>query len=100
MTKGGSRRRMGGANGSRECAPDDRLRDTHHRSCVIDGFRRVSHRAPIRATVGSTQGEEYTMKLVYFDDFKLGVLQGDTVVDVSAEVNDIPHTGPGDLMNG
>jgi 2-keto-4-pentenoate hydratase/2-oxohepta-3-ene-1,7-dioic acid hydratase in catechol pathway len=40
------------------------------------------------------------MKLVYFDDFKLGVLQGDTVVDVSAEVNDIPHTGPGDLMNG
>src|SRR6476620_12529094 len=40
------------------------------------------------------------MKLVYFDDFKLGVLKGDTVVDVSAEVNDIPHTGPGDLMNG
>ena len=56
--------------------------DTHHRSCVIDGFRRVSHRAPIRATVGSTQGEEYTMKLVYFDDFKLGVLKGDPVVDV------------------
>src|SRR5207245_8315360 len=25
-------RRMGGANGSRECAPDDRLRETHHRS--------------------------------------------------------------------
>jgi hypothetical protein len=22
-------RRMGGANGSRECAPDDKLRDTH-----------------------------------------------------------------------
>ena len=21
---------MGGANGSRECAPDDKLRDTHH----------------------------------------------------------------------
>ena len=40
------------------------------------------------------------MKLVYFDDFKLGVLKGDTVVDVSAEVGDIPHTGPGDLMNG
>src|ERR1700754_605391 len=40
------------------------------------------------------------MKLVYFDDFKLGVLKGDTVVDVSAEVKDIPHTGPGDLMNG
>ena len=40
------------------------------------------------------------MKLVYFDDFKLGVLKGDAVVDVSAEVRDIPHTGPGDLMNG
>jgi 2-keto-4-pentenoate hydratase/2-oxohepta-3-ene-1,7-dioic acid hydratase in catechol pathway len=40
------------------------------------------------------------MKLVYFDDFKLGVLKGDAVVDVSAEVKDLPHTGPGDLMNG
>jgi 2-keto-4-pentenoate hydratase/2-oxohepta-3-ene-1,7-dioic acid hydratase in catechol pathway len=40
------------------------------------------------------------MKLCYFDDFKLGVLKGDAVVDVSAEVKDIPHTGPGDLMNG
>jgi len=40
------------------------------------------------------------VKLVYFDDFKLGVLRGDVVVDVSAEVTDIPHTGPGDLMNG
>ena len=40
------------------------------------------------------------MKLVYFDDFKLGVLKGDAVVDVSAEVKDISHSGPGDLMNG
>src|SRR5260370_8655292 len=40
------------------------------------------------------------MQLVYFDDFKLGVLKGDAVVDVSAEVKDIPHSGPGDLMNG
>ncbi|WKA30174.1 fumarylacetoacetate hydrolase family protein [Bradyrhizobium roseum] len=40
------------------------------------------------------------MKLVYFDDFKLGVLKGDAVVDVSTSVKDIPHTGPGDLMNG
>jgi 2-keto-4-pentenoate hydratase/2-oxohepta-3-ene-1,7-dioic acid hydratase in catechol pathway len=39
------------------------------------------------------------MKLVYFDDFKLGVLKNDAVVDVSAAVEDIPHTGPGDLMN-
>ena len=41
------------------------------------------------------------MKLLYFDDFKLGVLKADnSVVDVSAVVRDIPHTGPGDLMNG
>ena len=40
------------------------------------------------------------MKLLYFDDFKLGVLKSDDVVDVSAEVKDIPHIGPGDLMNG
>lgn len=40
------------------------------------------------------------MKLLYFDDFKLGVLRGDEVVDVSAEVQDIPHLGPHDLMHG
>ncbi len=40
------------------------------------------------------------MKLIYFDDFKLGVLTGDTVVDVSSVVQDIPHTGPHDLING
>ncbi len=40
------------------------------------------------------------MKLAYFDDFKLGVVKGDGVVDVSAVVQGIPHSGPGDLMNG
>jgi 2-keto-4-pentenoate hydratase/2-oxohepta-3-ene-1,7-dioic acid hydratase in catechol pathway len=40
------------------------------------------------------------MKLLHFDDFRLGVLKGDAVVDVSAEVSDIPHAGPGDLLNG
>ncbi len=40
------------------------------------------------------------MRLLYFNDFKLGVLKGDTVVDVSHLVQDIPHTGPGNLMNG
>jgi 2-keto-4-pentenoate hydratase/2-oxohepta-3-ene-1,7-dioic acid hydratase in catechol pathway len=40
------------------------------------------------------------MKLVYFNDYRLGVLKGDSVVDVSAAVADIPHTGPGDLMSG
>src|ERR1700722_14186727 len=40
------------------------------------------------------------MKLAFFDDFKLGVVKGDTIVDVSAVVKDIPHTGPGDLISG
>ena len=40
------------------------------------------------------------MKLLFFDDFKLGVLKGDTVFDVSSIVQDIPHTGPHDLISG
>jgi 2-keto-4-pentenoate hydratase/2-oxohepta-3-ene-1,7-dioic acid hydratase in catechol pathway len=40
------------------------------------------------------------MKLLYFDDFRLGVLKGDAVVDVSKLVRGIPHTGPHDLISG
>jgi 2-keto-4-pentenoate hydratase/2-oxohepta-3-ene-1,7-dioic acid hydratase in catechol pathway len=40
------------------------------------------------------------MKLAFFNDFKLGVVKDDTIVDVSALVQDIPHTGPGDLISG
>ena len=40
------------------------------------------------------------MKLAYFDDFKLGVIRGDRIVDVSAVVNAIPHIGPHDLISG
>jgi 2-keto-4-pentenoate hydratase/2-oxohepta-3-ene-1,7-dioic acid hydratase in catechol pathway len=40
------------------------------------------------------------VKLLFFDDFKLGVLKGDTVVDVSQAVQNVPHTGPHDLING
>ena len=40
------------------------------------------------------------MKLVYFNDYRMGVLKGDAVVDVSAVVADIAHVGPGDLMSG
>jgi 2-keto-4-pentenoate hydratase/2-oxohepta-3-ene-1,7-dioic acid hydratase in catechol pathway len=40
------------------------------------------------------------MNILYFDDFKLGVLNKDgAVVDVSALVKDIPHLGPHDLIN-
>ena len=40
------------------------------------------------------------MRLVFFDDFRLGVLQDDRVVDVSEAVKDIPHTGAHDVING
>jgi len=40
------------------------------------------------------------MKLMYFNDFRLGVVKGDNVVDVTAAVQNIPHTGPGNLING
>ena len=40
------------------------------------------------------------MKLCFFDDFKLGVLRGDAVVDVSPAVRDVPHLGPHDLIAG
>jgi 2-keto-4-pentenoate hydratase/2-oxohepta-3-ene-1,7-dioic acid hydratase in catechol pathway len=40
------------------------------------------------------------MKILFFDDFKLGVLKGDAVVDVSETVRDIPRVGPQDLIRG
>lgn len=39
------------------------------------------------------------MKLVFYDDFKLGVLKGDTVVDVAEVTRDIIYTSPQDLLN-
>src|SRR5207253_5840952 len=40
------------------------------------------------------------MKIVFFDEFTLGVLKGDAVVDVSRVVQDIPHLGPQDVVRG
>src|SRR5919108_2625589 len=40
------------------------------------------------------------MKILFFDDFKLGILKGHIVVDVSQAVGDIPHTGPHNLISG
>jgi len=38
------------------------------------------------------------VKLLYFDDFRLGVLNGESVVDVTDVVRDVPSTGPHDLI--
>src|SRR5438874_6629057 len=40
------------------------------------------------------------MKIVFFDEFTLGVLKGDAVVDVARVVQDIPHLGPHDIIRG
>ncbi len=39
------------------------------------------------------------MKLVFFNDFTLGVVRGDSVVDISAATSDLVHTSPQDLLN-
>ena len=40
------------------------------------------------------------MKICFFDDFKLGIVNGDAVVDVSDAVKDIPRLGPQDVIRG
>jgi 2-keto-4-pentenoate hydratase/2-oxohepta-3-ene-1,7-dioic acid hydratase in catechol pathway len=40
------------------------------------------------------------VKLLFFDDFKLGVLKDEAVIDVTSVVADIPHTGPHNLISG
>ena len=39
------------------------------------------------------------MKICYFDDFRLGIVKGDAVVDVSKVVKAVAHTGPHDLIS-
>ena len=40
------------------------------------------------------------MKILFFNDFRLGILSGDKVIDVSDKVSGIPMVGPHDLING
>ena len=40
------------------------------------------------------------MKLCYFNDYRLGVIKGDNVVDVTDAVKDIPHLDTRDLIIG
>jgi 2-keto-4-pentenoate hydratase/2-oxohepta-3-ene-1,7-dioic acid hydratase in catechol pathway len=40
------------------------------------------------------------VKILFFDDFKLGLLKGDMVIDVSEVVRDIPRIGPQDVISG
>ena len=40
------------------------------------------------------------MKLLFFNDFVPGVLKGETVVDISEAIREIPHVTPHDWMSG
>jgi 2-keto-4-pentenoate hydratase/2-oxohepta-3-ene-1,7-dioic acid hydratase in catechol pathway len=40
------------------------------------------------------------MRIGFFEDYKLGVILGETIVDVSSAAADIPSLGPHDLING
>jgi 2-keto-4-pentenoate hydratase/2-oxohepta-3-ene-1,7-dioic acid hydratase in catechol pathway len=40
------------------------------------------------------------MKIGFFDDYRLGVIIGEGIVDVSSSVAEIPRLGPHDLVNG
>jgi len=40
------------------------------------------------------------MRILFFNDFRLGVMKGDVVVDVSGAVADIPRLQPQDLLRG
>jgi 2-keto-4-pentenoate hydratase/2-oxohepta-3-ene-1,7-dioic acid hydratase in catechol pathway len=40
------------------------------------------------------------VKLCYFNDFRLGVIKGTKVVDITDAVSDIPHIDTRDLING
>jgi len=59
---------MGGANGSRECAPDDELRDTHHVRNDGDGFREGLSPSPVIAS-------EAKQSISPFGGMKAGLLR-------------------------
>src|SRR6185437_9157016 len=48
----------------------------------------------------NSNGEVPIMKLAFFNDFRLGVVKGDTIVDVTEAVADIPHVDAGSLISG
>src|SRR5713101_4675011 len=61
-----------------------------------------AHTGPARQSPGRspTHDGRETVKILFFDDFKLGVLKADAVVDVSDAVKSIPHNAPHELMSG
>ncbi|MEI6551103.1 MAG: fumarylacetoacetate hydrolase family protein, partial [Betaproteobacteria bacterium] len=40
------------------------------------------------------------MKIMLFNDYRIGIIKGEGLVDITSVVANIPHHGIGDLMNG
>ncbi len=40
------------------------------------------------------------MKIMLFNDYRIGIIKGEGLVDITSVVSKIPHHGIGDLMNG
>src|SRR5437588_12156268 len=54
----------------------------------------------LRAFHDNEQLQGADMKLAFFDDYKLGVVVGDKIVDVSAVTKGIKALGPQDVIRG
>jgi hypothetical protein len=39
------------------------------------------------------------MKIMLFNDYRIGIIKGEGVVDITSVVSNIPHRGVGNLMN-
>src|ERR1043166_8579435 len=70
------------------------------RPAMITCLRRGDNMAADHTPAQKPTGRASPMKLLYFNDYRLGVLKGDRVVDVTTVVQNVPHTGPGNLING
>src|SRR4051794_33987989 len=86
---------------NRDCALFEDRGGQRHQGRVTQRHRLYSCAAdcrPCGTNDSPPLSPENDMKLMYFNDYKLGVIKDDTVVDVSAVVQNIAHTGPHDLI--
>src|ERR1700721_2845025 len=64
----------------------------------LGGSPTVDEPLPPKSITLAFQGAQMT--LAFFDDFKVGVVAGDSVVDVTDVVKHISRLGPQDVMRG
>jgi 2-keto-4-pentenoate hydratase/2-oxohepta-3-ene-1,7-dioic acid hydratase in catechol pathway len=61
---------------------------------------RASISFPVPLFIRFIKWRKKLMKLLFYNDYRLGVLKQDSVVDIYDIVKSIPHTGPHNLING